>query len=55
VPRQQAPGDGPRPGFFDPAAPYAAGPAEGGAGEPPRPPRAEGRPRLYLVKSDTDE
>jgi hypothetical protein len=41
----------------DHAGPHTGGPAEPprdrhGAGAAPRPPRAEGRPHLYLVKSD---
>ncbi|WP_233489017.1 PAS domain-containing protein [Rhodovulum sp. 12E13] len=55
APRQRAPGDAPRPGFFDPAAPYVPDPVQGSTGQPARPPRAEGRPHLYIVKSDTDE
>ena len=42
----------PRPGFFEPAAPFDPARA---AEQAPRPPRAEDRPKLYLVKSDRDD
>jgi hypothetical protein len=48
---------GPRSGFFEPAAPGTpglAGAPEGGVAQAPRPPRAEGRPHLYVVKPDAD-
>ena len=44
----------PRAGFCEPGARHDGHDAGRASAQPPRPPRAEGRPRLYLVKSDDD-